>query len=258
MWFLFLFIFIFDRYTTWLIYNLFFFFRFYNTVYSYGHINFVQSLKQRWQRKAIKGWKCHQMFLMVSLPYIGQLILQAFWLNVNACVRNPRQLTYWNNWSLLTVSSRIWRKTKKTSTGLRMSSSSKRSSSSLSFLAAAVRRPSNFGFQWSMVEQGVLERRLRLLLDGSLAWRLAFWCLLSASGRDVDIVLVSGLWMLVWSGAIAEKILKFRCLSTSFSTADMLGNFSISIHKLMVAVHSSLTRRKELGTWKINSVLLRW
>ena len=165
--------------------------------------------------------------------------------NVNACIRNPRQLTYWNNWSLLTVSSRIWRKTKKTSTGLRMSSSSKRSSSSLSFLAAAVRRPSNFGFQWSMVEQGVLERRLRLLLLGSLAWRLAFLCLLSASGLDVDIVLVSGLWMLVWSGAIAEKILKFRCLSTSFNTAVMLGNFSISMHKLMVAVHSSLTREKK-------------
>ena len=126
-----------------------------------------------------------------------------------------------------------------------MSSSSKRSSSSLSFLAAAVRRPSNFGFQWSMVEQGVLERRLRLLLDGSLAWRFAFWCLLSASGLDVDIVFVSGLWMLVWSGAIAEKILKFRCLSTSFSTAVMLGNFSISTHKLMVAVHSSLTREKK-------------
>ena len=182
------------------------------------------------------------MFLLLSLPYIGQLILEAFWLNVNTC--NPRQQTYWNNWSLLTVSSRIWRKTKKTSTGLRMSSSSKRSSFSLSFLAAAVRRPSNFGFQWSMVEQGVLERRLRLLLLGSLAWRLAFWCLLSASGLDVDIVLVSGLWMLIWSGAIAEKILKFRCLSTSFSTADMLGNFSISMHKLMVAVHSSLTRGK--------------
>ena len=187
-----------------------------------------------------------------------QLILQAFWLNVNAC--NPRQLTYnyWNNWSLLTVSSRIWRKTKKMSTGLRMSSSSKRSSSSLSFLAAAVRRPSNFGFQWSMVEHGVLERRLRLLLVGSLAWRLALWCLLSASGLDVDIVLVSGLWMLVWSGAMAEKILKFRCLSTSFSTADMLGNFSISMHKLMVAVHSSLTRGEKTGTWKITSVLLRW
>ena len=200
------------------------------------------------------------MFSMVSLPYIGQLILQAFWLNVNAhaCIRNPWQLTYWNNLSLLTVSSRIWRKTKKTSTGLRMSSSSKRSSSSLSFLAAAVRRPSNFGFQWSMVEHGVLERRLRLLLVGSLAWRLALWCLLSASGLDVDIVLVSRLWMLVWSGAIAEKILKFRCLSTSFSTADMLGNFSISMHKLMVAVHSSLTRGKKQGTWIITSVLLRW
>ena len=175
------------------------------------------------------------MFLLLSLPYIGQLILEAFWLNVNTC--NPRQQTYWNNWSLLTVSSRIWRKTKKTSTGLKMSSSSKRSFSLPSFRAAAVKRPSNFGFQLSTVElSGVLERRLRLLLVGSLDWRLALWCLLGASGLNLDtvVVLVSGLWILPWSGTIAEKILKFRCLSTSFSTANMLGNFSISMHKLMI------------------------
>ena len=50
-----------------------------------------------------------------------------------------------------------------------MSSSSKRSFSLLSFRAAAVKRPSNLGFQLSTVElSGVLERRLRLLLVGSL------------------------------------------------------------------------------------------
>ena len=46
--------FTFDRYATLLFYNLFFFFRFYDTVHSYDHINYVQSLKQRGQRKAIK------------------------------------------------------------------------------------------------------------------------------------------------------------------------------------------------------------
>ena len=66
-----------------------------------------------------------------------------------------------------------------------MSSSSKRSFSLLSFRAAAVKRPSNFGFQLSTVElSGVLERRLRLLLVGSLDWRLALWCLLGASGLN--------------------------------------------------------------------------
>lgn len=65
-----MFIFIFDRYTTLLIYNLFFFFRFYNTVHSYGHINDVQSLKQRGQRKALKApenvIKCFQWCLYLT------------------------------------------------------------------------------------------------------------------------------------------------------------------------------------------------
>ena len=199
----------------------------------------VKKEKQRKTENVIK------MFLMASLPCIDQLIFPSFVINANVCT--SRQLTYWNNWSLLTVSSRIWRKTKKTSTGLKMSSSSKRSFSLLSFRAAAVKRPSNFGFQLSTVElSGVLERRLRLLLVGSLDWRLALWCLLSASGLNLDavVVLVSGLWILPWSGTIAEKILKFRCLSTSFSTANMLGNFSISMQKLMIlmiAVHTLST-----------------